>query len=276
LELGNGVRGRIPPAGGDNIRAFSYQAGGGAKGNVAAGEINAPVTAVAGVESVINPAPAGGGSEAATAEEMLEIGPAQVSHRFRAVTTDDFERLAKEASREVRKARCLPNRNASGRSEVGWTSVIVVPDSKDAQPVPSLELRRAVHRYLAARSDASLVAQDHIFVGPPIYVPVSVGVTVFAKSLDVVGAAELKVREKLAQFLHPLTGGPAGEGWDFGRDLAASDLYSLLEEIEEVDHIGPLSLRFGETESEEQVEVGPDALLASGPHTIRMMVANGE
>lgn len=276
LAFGDGVRGRIPPAGGDNIRAFAYQAGGGILGNVAAGEINAPVTAVAGVDSVINPVPAGGGSDKATEEEMLEIGPAQVSNRGRAVTPDDFEWLAKEASREVAKARCIPNRNAAGRREVGWISVHVVPDSRDQQPMPSLELRRAVQRFLALRSDLTVVEQEHIFVGPPLYVPVSVEVTVYAKSIDLVGTAEQKVQESLAKFLHPLTGGPANEGWDFGRDLAASDLYSLLEEIEEVDHIGPLRLISGETESDEQVEVSEHALLASGTHSIHMTVANGE
>lgn len=298
LEFGDGVRGRILPSGGDNIRAFSYQAGGGAKGNMAAGEINAPVTAVAGVESVVNPVPSGGGSDKATEDEMLEIGPAQVSNRGRAVTPDDFERLAMEASREVRKARCIPNRNKAGQNEIGWISVYLVPDSKEAQPKPSLELRRAVQRYLAERADVTLVKpeqisvssapgcaprrvqlfdnEEHIFIGPPQYVPVNVEVKVYAKSLDVVGTAELKVKERLTEFLHPLSGGPANEGWDFGRDLAASDLYLLLEEIEEVDHIGSLRLFSGETESEDQIVVGPDALLASGDHTVSMLVANGE
>lgn len=276
LLFGDGVRGRILPAGGDNVRAFSYQAGGGSAGNVDAGQINAPVTAVAGVESVINPVAAGGGSEKATEEEMLEIGPAQVSNRGRAVTPEDFERLAKEASREVRKARCVPNRNAAGRNEVGWTSIYVVPGSKDVRPAPSLELRRVVQRFLAERADVTLADQEHIFVGPPQYVSVDVQTTVYAKSLDVIGTAEQKVRKQLHEFLHPLTGGPAGEGWDFGRDLAASDLYLLLEEIEEVDHVRALRLVAGETESEEQIEVGPDALLASGTHTVTMKVEGGE
>lgn len=142
--------------------------------------------------------------------------------------------------------------------------------------MPSLELRRTVRRYLAPRADATLVDQDHIFVGPPLYVPVNVTATVFARSLDVVSVAELKVNKKLSEFLHPLTGGPEGEGWDFGRDLAASDLYLLLEDIEEVDHVGSLSLHFGDSESDEFVEVGSDALLAGGTHDIRMLVVNGE
>jgi predicted phage baseplate assembly protein len=267
------VHGRIPPVGGDSIQAFAYRTGGGVAGNVQAGEVTAAVTAVNGVDSVINPVAAGGGSEAATNEEMLEIGPAQISHRDRAVTPEDFERLAREASREVRKALCLPNRNARGGHELGWTSVYIVPASKDATPIPSLQLRRSVQGFLARRADATLVHQDHIFVGPPRYVPVSVEVTVFAKSIDVVASAEQSVRQKLEQFLHPLTGGPANEGWDFGRDLAASDLYALLEDIQDVDHIATLRMVFGDNASEEKVEVDADALVASGTHKISMNVA---
>jgi hypothetical protein len=273
IEFGDGVRGRIPPPGGDSIQTFAYQTGGGAAGNIQPGEITAAVTAVSGVDSVINPVGAGGGSEAATNEEMLEIGPAQISHRDRAVTPEDFERLAREASREVRKALCLPNRNAGGRRELGWASVYIVPASKAATPTPSLALRRSVQDYLAERADVTLVHQDHILVGPPRYVPVSVEVTVVAKSVDVVAAAEQSVRQKLEQFLHPLTGGPANEGWDFGRDLAASDLYALLEDIDDVDHIATLRMVFGDSSSEEKVEVDADALVASGTHKINMNVA---
>lgn len=276
VEFGDGVRGRIPQVGGDNIRAFVYRAGGGADGNVAAGEINTPVTAVAGVEGVINPVAAGGGSDEATAEEMLDIGPAQLSNRGRAVTPEDFERLARESSREVRKVRAFANRNATGRHEVGSVTLYIVPDSKEAAPVPSLELRRAVGRHLAARADFTVVSQGHIFVRAPRYVRVDVEVTVFAASFDVAGTAEHKVTDALEAFLHPLTGGPDGEGWDFGRDLAASDLYLLLESIEEVDHVDSLVLRRDGVEAGESVEVPGDALLAGGSHTVTTKVANTE
>ncbi|HEV8430469.1 MAG TPA: putative baseplate assembly protein [Pyrinomonadaceae bacterium] len=273
IEFGDGIHGRIPPAGGDNIVAFRYQAGGGAAGNVKPGEINSLITAVAGVDSVINPVAAGGGSDAATNEEMLTIGPAQISHRDRAVTPDDFERLALEASREVRKVRCLPNRNASGRRELGWTTVHIVPDSEEREPVPSLGLRRVVQRYLADRADVTLVDQKHIVIGPPKYVPVTVEATVYAKSLDLVANAEQKVKKGLETFLHPLKGGPEKQGWEFGRDLAASDLYALLEDIDEVDYVGSLQLFLGNSPSGEQVEVEADALIASGRHRITTTVA---
>jgi hypothetical protein len=107
LQFGDGTHGRIPQAGVDNIRAFTYSTGGGARGNVAAGAITGLVTAIAGIDSVFNPTAAGGGSDKADTEAMLTIGPRRISHRDRAVSAEDFEELAFEASRQVAKARCL-------------------------------------------------------------------------------------------------------------------------------------------------------------------------
>ena len=82
---------------------------------------------------------------------MLTIGPRRISHRDRAVSAQDFEELALEASRQVAKARCLTATNLvragtarrdpcdAGQRHTplgarGWVSLIVVPDSTDARP----------------------------------------------------------------------------------------------------------------------------------------------
>jgi uncharacterized phage protein gp47/JayE len=274
IQFGDGRRGRIPPAGGDNIVAFAYQFGGGAAGNVAADSIATLVTAVAGVDSVTNPVEAGGGSEEATIDEMLRIGPAQISHRGRAVTPQDYESLAQEASREVRKTRCVPNRNAGGQAETGTVSVLIVPDSTDARPQPSIELRRSVQRHLESACEVTLAARNGIFVGPPDYIAVNVAVTVFTRTIDETAVAERKATEALAAFLHPLTGGVANEGWEFGEDLSASHLYTLLEEIQEIDHVEDIVLSTTRGAFRDRLEIGDNELLASGEHEIRMTVAN--
>jgi hypothetical protein len=115
--------------------------------------------------------------------------------------------------------------------------------------------------------------QKHIVIGPPKYVPVAVEATIYAKSLNLVASAEKKVKTGLETFLHPLKGGPEKQGWEFGRDLAASDLYELLEDIDEVDYVGSLQLFLGNSPSGEQVEVEADALIASGTHRITTTVA---
>lgn len=49
--------------------------------------------------------------------------------------------------------------------------------------------------------------------------------------------ARSRVIQALKDFLDPLTGGPDGEGWPFGRDLFVSDIYNLLETLPEVDYV---------------------------------------
>ena len=46
-----------------------------------------------------------------------------------------------------------------------------------------------------------------------------------------------EVEQKLYQFINPLIGGSEGKGWPFGRDIYASDIFSLLQGVEAVDHV---------------------------------------
>jgi baseplate J-like protein len=268
LQFGDGRQGRIPPAGTDNIQAFSYQAGGGVLGNVAAGQIQTLVTAIAGVEATNNPVAADGGADTATLEAMLKIGPAMISHRNRAVTAEDFEWLARDASNKVVKARCLPNTDNNGRRATGWVNVIIVPQTNDAKPQPSFALQAAVRHYLQDHCANHLAAPGRITISGPEYVDIDVEVTVVVDTIDVASQVETAVRENLQRFLHPLTGGLEGTGWEFGRAVPASDVYVLLERIPGVDHVEALVFRYNGNIAVDLVPVRPNALVASGNHRI--------
>lgn len=290
VQFGDGVHGRIPPAGVDNVRAFIYQTGGGAIGNVEAGKIEALATAVEGIESVFNPTTAGGGSDKATTEAMLTIGPRRISHRDRAVSAEDFEELAQEASRQVAKVRCLTTTNLARRGAgkpdpcdqaqrhealpaSGWVSLILVPESPDPRPCPSLELRRTVKDFLRLRAPSVLAAGERIVIRPPDYVEVGVEAEIFVTSLEQAGAAETQARTTLETLLHPLRGGADGTGWEFGRPIWKSDVFSALEHIDEIDRVENLRFRFRGGTDPERVVIGPNELLASGRHLLKIKTA---
>jgi len=217
-----------------------------------------------------------------------------IDHRDRAVTEEDFEWLAKQASRKVVNARCLSNTNNKRQKSTGWVTVIIVPDSLEAKPCPSLELRKIVRRYLEERSANTLMHNRHIDVDGPSYVEIGVSVDVFATSGDKASQVEREVKKKLDAFFHPLTGGPEKKGWDFGRDATVSDIYALLESIEGVDHLENMELTHnyescqyvfdqnseskGEQNNkivceylkEEIVKVNENVLIANGTHTINL------
>jgi Baseplate J-like protein len=285
LKFGDGEHGRVVPAGVDNIRAFRYRTGGGSVGNVSTNKIEALATAVAGIESVFNPAPAGGGSDKADTDDMLTIGPRRISHGDRAVSVEDFEELAYEASRQVKKVRCLGTKNLvrtgiglpdpcdprqlhQALEERGRVSLIIVPDSPDPRPCPSLELRRAVKKYLRDRSPSVLDAEERIVVRPPDYVTVSVYATIFVSTLDKASAVETEARKKLEEFLHPLRGGPEGDGWEFGRPVTRSDIFALLERIADIDRVEDLVFQFRDKKDPDRVRIEPNELLATGEHKL--------
>ncbi len=269
VQFGNGTNGMIPPKGDDNIKAF-YQTGGGAKGNVGIGEIKSLKTSVPGIEKVQNLVAADGGANAATIEQMLEIGPAKISHRTRAVTVEDFEWLARKASRKVVKARCLPNTGKTSMNETGRVAVIIVPDENTAKPAPSLELKRKVRTYLEEHCANTISSQ--IFVDGPSYVEISISVDVHVISIDVASQVEIEVKKKLDDFFHPLTGGTDGKGWDFGRNVSDSDIYALLENIDGIDHIENLEIIPVPAPEEEVPWKSGIFLVANGRHTINTML----
>lgn len=282
IRFGDGKNGMIPPVGDDNIKVFSYQAvSGGSLGNVDAGEVKDLRSAVAGVDKVSNPTAADGGADTASLDDMLEIGPASISHRNRAVTVDDFQWLAKKASGKVAKVKCFPNTNNRKQKEAGWVTVIIIPRSTDDKPVPSLELRRNVQKYLQTHC-ANILTEGtcmHVFVDGPfkdnklLYVEVGVSMDVYIDSMDVAAKVEREIKSTLKAFFHPLTGGPEEKGWDFGRGVSASDVYALLERIDGVDHVENLIFIVGgEPVHDDFMHIEEDFLVANGEHDINLQV----
>ena len=172
------------------------------------------------------------------------------------------------------KVRCLPNTDNNGRRVAGWVTVIIVPDIDEPKPMPSLELRAAVRRYLQERSANHVADPGHIVVNAPVYTDVGIDVTIVVESLDVASQVENEARAQLQRFLHPLNGGPDGKGWEFGRNVSASDVYVLLETINGVDHVENLGFRANGnvTTDLDLVRIQPNALVASGEHNITVNV----
>ncbi len=253
VVFGDGVHGRIPVVARDNIRARRYRSSeAGANGNVPAGAISQVVSGVL-VAAVTNPRAAEGGAASESDTSVLARGPLTIRNRRQAVTAGDYEALAREASPAVAVARTATRRGA--------VTVTVVPQSPDPQPVPTWELRREVRDFLQARMPA---AAGSVTVVPPRYFEVGVSAVVVPRSADKGGAVVAAARQALGAFLHPLTGGPGGAGWPFGRGIHLSDVAALLETLQGVDHADDLALVVAGAPQGELVAVPSDRLLAAG------------
>ena len=268
IRFGDGLNGLIPPIGAGNIRLARYQIGGGKVGNRAEGTIVQLKTTVPYVDKVANTEAAAGGADAETIDSLITRSPRTIRHGGRAITVEDYEDLAMLASPDVARSKSVPLRDlvedplGEQPKTLGEVSVIIVPRSTEAKPLPSLELLSRVQDYLEAQS----IPTSHVSVVGPLYIRVDVTLEISLVSLEGASAVEQAIQQSLAGFLHPLTGGLDGAGWDFGRRPHRSDLYALIEAVPGVDHIRSLSIL--ETGDQTGVSDTGRFLVFSGAHSI--------
>lgn len=267
--FGDGSKGRIPPPG-SQITARQHRTGGGLAGNVPAGAIKQLLGAVSGVQSVSNPRAAEGGADGETLQSFSVRAPRSLKHRGRAITPSDYETLAQEASAAVSVARAIPTRNATGQMLAGWVTLLIIPESKDPRPLPSFGMRDQVRRYIEERAPADLAASHQLYITGPDYLAIGVEATLASTDPAEAGAVEKRARTALADFLHPLHGGPDRKGWELGRDVYLSDVAGVLERVEGVDYVENLSLMLDGMPQGERVSVADDRIVVAGAIRLKL------
>jgi hypothetical protein len=242
VTFGNGQHGFIPPRA-SAIRFAQYRVGGGELGNLPPGAIAQMKTTYPFVEGVLNRWESAGGADAEQPEDVAARVAASLRHGSRGVAASDFEDLARLASPEVGLVKCIPLRDlatdpAGVRKVPGAVSLILVPRSTAAMPMPSAELLRRVHEYVAARSPVT--AQLSV-VGPE-YLSFVIRIAAAIRNPDRVSEIEAAIRAALRGYFDLMSGGPGGDGWDFGRRPHRSDLYALVNSLPGLDHVSNIQL----------------------------------
>ncbi|MCP4119846.1 MAG: putative baseplate assembly protein [Desulfobacteraceae bacterium] len=269
--FGDGQRGLIPPPGVNNVRLRRYRTGGGSFGDKPAESITQLRTSVPYVDSVVNLEPALGGQDIEDWNSVRERGSRWLRHRDRAVTIEDYEDLAKLAAPVVARAKCYPNRDlASDRGnrviKPGVISLIIVPHGMERKPLPDLNLLRRVTDYINQRR----LPDPELVVLAPEYVQVCVEAVIVAGTGHGEAGVLDRCRLELDRYLHPLTGGADGNGWEFGERPHGSDLYVLLESIRGLEYVHSLDIRPAE-ESPGLLQTGI-FLITPGEYNIRLGV----
>ncbi|MCA3456684.1 MAG: hypothetical protein ING01_05485 [Rhodobacter sp.] len=223
ITFGDGAQGRIPPAGRDAIMAVRYRTGGTAAANAvkAWGQVSL-VSAVQGVEAVLAPEPAAGGSDPETVDEVLRTAPAKLAMRDRAVTLQDIGRLALRASDGIGQAVAL-NRPKG--------AVALVIAMRGAEALPSNATLRETTRFLQARVSPSLARQGALVAIPPRPVPLSIDVEAQADGFENLGSLRAQIVLRILAMLDPASGGARGQGWPFGRLPTTDDIAAAIQDV---------------------------------------------
>lgn len=266
IAFGDGRVGRVPPA--DAEIVVQYQTGGGVSGNIPALMLTQVPSGPPGL-TVTQPVAAIGGS----ATETLNEAKARVLREFamptRAVTLDDFVRLAlSTAGVPVARAYAIADYHPamSCIPVSGCVTVVVLPPCPDSQPMPTDALLTAVKRYL----DRRRVLTTELHVVAPQYSVVSVRARLHGRPGTDARTLVRDAKAALEGYFHPLRGGPEGQGWPAGRSVYRSELLALLNEVNGVSYVDDLTWTVeGQAVSRcETIALCRHGLVASGRHDI--------
>jgi hypothetical protein len=185
----------------------------------------------------------------AEVDEALRQAVLKLRRRQRAVTREDYEYLAKEATAQnpdkekVLRARSFVRRNLQISDEAsrdadapGHMSVVVLPASE-------LEGDRLEALLAQVRNnlEPKRVLTTRLHVVQPFYLWVELAAKIHTRPdapQDVRARAQQKAIDRLQQYFNPwLGGGPQGDGWPFGRALYLSEVLQELEQVEGVDYV---------------------------------------
>jgi predicted phage baseplate assembly protein len=219
------------PAKNAQLRIREYWTGGGRRGNVAPRSLSVLKSSIPFVARVENRRPARGGVDGEDVDNAKLRGPIRLRTRSRAVTTEDFEHLAREAAPEVARVRAVA---AGDGSEPGAVRVLVVPSTSGDggrlrfdQLVPNDETLQRI----TDRLEETRLIGTRAIVEPPVYRGITVVARIKARPRTNPSRLEDEALRALYEYFHPIVGGPDGTGWPFGRPVNVGEVYSVLQRL---------------------------------------------
>jgi predicted phage baseplate assembly protein len=203
--------------------------------------------------------------------------------RGRAVTASDYEDLVTLADSRVQRARCVQpfNPTPTDGPLAGQVHLLLVP--RVTQPNGRItanqlrlsdDVRESVRRYL----DDYRLLTVRLDIREPEYVWVAVELAITCDFDADPERVRRDAEQQLYRFLNPISGGPAGNGWPFGRPLYASDIYTCLQGISGLLFIEALHLYLvppagNRQEISGKLPVPVHGLIASAEHRVAVQSA---
>jgi predicted phage baseplate assembly protein len=268
--------GRVPETGA-RLRLCRFHTGGGRRGNVAQGAIRVLKSSLPFVAAVENRRAASGGVDGEDVENAKLRGPIQMRSRGRAVTSEDFEEIAREAAPEIARVRCLP---AGDAAEAGAVRLLVVPACNGEngrlrfdELLPTDDTLKSIAAHLEARR----LIGSRVIVEPPHYQGLTVVAQLRARPHTRPAALQEAALEALYRHFHPVSGGPDRAGWPFGRPAHVGDVFAVLQALSGTELVEDVRLFAADPvnrtrgEATQRLAIDGNALVFSFEHQVRVV-----
>ena len=271
VTFGDGIHGRVPPEGEENIRV-SYAYGGGSRGNRPAGAVTRLIGALPRISRVENLTPMSGGTDRFPLEKAEAIGNKRLRHRGRAAGARDFEEIVIQEFPQARHVKCFPGRDAAGAYAPGHVSVVVEGCDLDDRRVTD-DLCQRIYEDLIQRCDCVMAAEGRLHVVGSTVITVNSTVTVEMEDLDQSAVTQQEIAQRLEELIDLR--------WrerDIGSQLRAAQVWQTVRDTPNVRLVRSILLegRYDEAGVQRVVPLEDDgafpyATVKSGSHFIQIV-----
>ena len=190
------------------------------------------------------------------------------------MTTEDYEQLSREAAPEIARVRAVA---AGDGADAGSVRVLIVPSAtadqgrlRFDQLIPNPDTLQRV----TDRLEESRVIGTRAIVEPPVYRGITVVARLRARPRVNPSRLQEEALRALYEYFHPITGGPDGIGWPFGRPINVGEVYSVLqglrgtEIVEDARLFGADPVTGQRGQQTPRLELEPHALVFSYEHQV--------
>ena len=197
-------------------------------------------------------------------DERLRDALLNLKQQYRVITEKDFEEVAYSIDDSIARVVCMANKNLEYviENEMNHISLVVIPKVSDllTKPEPSAELTTKIWDELFNRR----LLSTRLHVVGPKYCDIQIDFDVEPEKNYGLGLYD-RIKDELAAFLNPTSGGFNNTGWPFGRDVFISEIYKIIEETEGVAYtkyarLKPemqiIDISFNSSEVQESLELG--------------------
>ena len=236
FTFGNGRKGRIPPVSDINNIRVLYTTGGGDRTNVSAGGITGLERSYGFVSGVSNPKRFYGGCDAETVEEAMRRSAVMLRTQGKAVTARDLESITFNASRNIRKLRCVSGRNASGVRERGAVTLVVLKKKHSEFS----RIRADIKDYLRDRLPGNVISGDSLYVTEPTFVKINVGAEIKTNQLNGIFELKKSIEQCLANYFASFAGADGDNVWRLGMVPNEQQIRSAVLRLKNVVYVRKL------------------------------------
>ena len=268
VTFGDGRRGRVPAPGDQTIRV-RYVSGGGARGNVPAGQVNALVGALPRISAVRNLTAMSGGTDRFPQERIEAVGNKRLRHRERAASAHDFEEIVLEKFPQVMHVKCFSGKNQKGEAAPGHVTVVVT--GTDDGGTADLLCDR-IYACLSQCCSCCLTAEGRLHVRPATVITVSTRISVELDALDQAAEIQREIIQRVQALIEE-----KWRGRQIGSQIRTDELWRTVRDTPGV-HVIDRILAEGSFDADGRPQLIPldantdlpYAVVRSGVHYVRV------